>query len=135
MRRYHIKIHLSNQDVIDAKAEASSVEDAVDKIMSTGKAKETLGENDVESVQLIEAEDIEPAAPERFLLQESADPGYWVVTDQQNGIACKFLERDFNNTQKVTDINGNLVDDPLSLASSLREIGGFLFSKHPELVC
>ena len=35
MRRYHIKIYLSDHNVIDAKAEADSLEDAVDKIATT----------------------------------------------------------------------------------------------------
>lgn len=135
MRRYHIKIYLSDRSVIDAKTEADSLEDAVDKIMATDQAKEFLGDNDIESVQLVDTEDITPSAPDRFLLQESTDPGYWVVTDLQNGIVCKFLERNFNKTQKTTDINDNPITDPLTLATALREMGDFLFSKHPELIC
>ena len=135
MRRYHIKIYLSDQSVIDARAEADSIEDAVDKIMLTDQAKEFLGDNEIESVQLIETEEIGPVNPKRFLLQESSDPGYWVVTDQQNGLVCKFLERNFNKTQKTTDINDNPITDPLTLATALREIGDFLYSKHPELIC
>lgn len=135
MRRYHIKIYLSDQSVIDAKTEADSLKEAVDKIIATDQAKDSLGDNDIESVQLIDTEDITPAAPDRFLLQESTDPGYWVVTDLQNGIVCKFLERNFNKTQKTTDINDNPITDPLTLATALREIGEFLYSKHPELIC
>ena len=135
MRRYHIKIYLSDQSVIDAKTEADSLEEAVDKIMATDQAKEFLGDNDIESVQLVDTEDITPSAPDRFLLQESTDPGYWVVTDLQNGTVCKFLERNFNKSQKTTDINDKPITDPLTLATSLREIGDFLHSKHPELIC
>ena len=135
MRRYHIKIYLSDQSVIDARAEADSIEDAVDKIMLTDQAKKFLGDNEIESVQLIDTEEIGPVPPERFILQESSDPGYWVVTDQQNGLVCKFLERNFNKTQKTTDINDNPITDPLTLATALREIGDFLYSKHPELIC
>ena len=53
MRRYHIKIYLSDHNVIDAKAEADSLEDAVDKIATTEETERLIGDNEIESIQLM----------------------------------------------------------------------------------
>lgn len=135
MRKYHIKIFISDNDYIDAKADANSMDEAVDKILSTDQAKEFIGDNLIDSVQLIDSEELEPISPKRFIVQESSDPGYWVITDLQNNIVCKFLERNFNKDQKITDINDNPISDPLTLATALREMGEYLYSTHPELIC
>lgn len=135
MRKYHIKIFISDNDYIDAKADANSMDEAVDKILSTDQAKEFIDDNLIDSVQLIDSEELEPISPKRFIVQESSDPGYWVITDLQNNIVCKFLERNFNKDQKITDINDNPISDPLTLATALREMGEYLYSTHPELIC
>ena len=135
MRKYHIKIFISDNDYIDAKADANSMDEAVDKILSTDQAKEFIGDNLIDSVQLIDSEELEPISPKRFIVQESSDPGYWVITDLQNNIVCKFLERNFNKDQKITDINDNPISDPLTLATALRDMGEYLYSTHPELIC
>ena len=135
MRKYHIKIFISDDNYIDAKADANSMDEAVDKILSTDQAKEFIGDNLIDSVQLIDSEELEPISPKRFIVQESSDPGYWVITDLQNNIVCKFLERNFNKDQKITDINDNPISDPLTFATALREMGEYLYSTHPELIC
>lgn len=135
MRRYHIKIFLSNQNQIDVRAEADSLEDAVEKVITTEQAKELLYDTEIERIQLIDTEEIEPVEHSRFLLQESTDPGYWVITDLQKGIVCKFLERGYNKDHKITDINDTPITDPLTLATALREMGDYLIAKHPELIC
>lgn len=134
MRKYHIKIYLSDHNVIDAKAEANSIEDAVDKIVTTDQARDFIGNNDIERIQLLDTEELKPVPKERFLLQESTDPGYWVVTDKQNGLVCKFLERQYNKNHKITDLNDSPITDPLTLATALREMGEYLAAQHPELV-
>ncbi len=135
MRRYHIKIYLSDHNVIDARAEAESLEDAVDKIATTEEAEKLIGDNEIESIQLVDTEEIGPVTPDRFLLQESTDPGYWVVTDQQKGIVCKFLERQYNKDYKITDLEGKPITDLITMADTLSEMADFLMAKHPELIC
>lgn len=135
MHRYHIKIHLSDHKVIDAKAEAESLEEAVDKIVATEQAKGMMGENEIEAIQMVGSEEIRPVTHDRFLLQESNDPGYWIVTDQQKGIVCKFLERNFGKDHEITGFEGTPVTDATTLVEALREIGGFLYARHPELIC
>ena len=135
MRRYHIKIYLSDHNVIDAKAEADSLEDAVDKIATTEETERLIGDNEIESIQLIDSEELEPVTKERFLVQESSDPGYWVITDQQNGLVCKFLERQYSKDYKITDIDGTPVTDLFTMATALSEMGDYLMARHPELIC
>ena len=38
----------------------------------------------------------------KYTIQESKDPGWWVVTDTENLVVLKFQEHQFNGTQKVT---------------------------------
>ena len=114
MRRYHIKIFLSNQNLIDARAEADSLENAVDKVITTEQAEELLYYNRIESIQLIDTKEIRPIEHRPFLLQESSAPGYWVVTDLQKGIVCKFLERGYKKDHIITNINDTPTTDPLT---------------------
>ena len=135
MRRYHIKIYLSDHSIIDVKAEADSLEDAVDKITTTEETENLIGDNEIESIRLIDSETIEPIAQERFLLQESLDPGYWVFTDQQNGLVCKFLEQQHNKDYIITYLDGTPVTDLFTMANVLSEMNDYLIARHPELIC
>ena len=135
MRRYHIKIYLSDHNVFDAKTEAESLEDAVDNIVMTEEAKDAIGDNEIESVQLVDSEEIGPVKEERFLVQESSDPGYWVITDRQNNLVCKFLERQYSKDYKVTDLDGTPVTDFYTLATAINDMGDYLMARHPELIC
>lgn len=38
----------------------------------------------------------------KYTIQESKDPGWWVVTDTENLVVLKFQEHKFNETQMVT---------------------------------
>lgn len=135
MKQFTIKILLDNGDEIKAKAMAETVNDAVDKILSTEQAIEFVDKHQVDGVKVIDVQNIPEKRTEGFVLQESETPGFWVVTDTKNNLVCKFLERNFNETQKITDLNDNPITDPLALAMALREIGDYLYSIHPELIC
>ena len=121
--------------MIDARAEAESLEDTVDKIATTEETEKLIGDNEIESIQLVDTEEIGPVTPDRFLLQESTDPGYWVVTDQQKGIVCKFLERQYNKDYKITDLEGKPITDLITMAETLSEMADYLMARHPELIC
>lgn len=135
MKQYTINILLDSGDEINAKAVAETVNDAVDKILSTKQAIDFVGDHLVDGVKVIDVQDIPMKRTEGFILQESETPGFWVVTDTINNLVCRFLERNFNETQKITDLNDNPITDPLILATALREIGDLLYSRHPELIC
>ena len=54
---------------------------------------------------------------DRFVLQKSTEcPDKWVFTDAVNGIVLTFTEGDFNDSQKITMLHGDVTHDPLTLA-------------------
>lgn len=61
MRSYHIRIHLSNHNVIDAKTEATSLSNAVNQIVTADQAEMLIGDNRIEAIKLVDSKDIEPA--------------------------------------------------------------------------
>lgn len=70
---------------------------------------------------------------ERFILQPSQKKGFWVATDQENGIVVLFEEHKFNETQKVTLLDGDKYKsaaEATKLATSLRELGDWLRANH-----
>lgn len=70
----------------------------------------------------------------RFLLQKSTQPGWWVLTDTINQVVLQFREHDYNNSQKVTFLNGNKVPSVMYAPRILREMGAYLVENHKELL-
>lgn len=70
---------------------------------------------------------------ERFIIQRSEHPDYWVCTDQVNGIVCVFEANNFNESQKFT-----LLEDSTAsaneLASLAREMGDWLRENHYDKI-
>ncbi|WP_289191599.1 hypothetical protein [Bacteroides acidifaciens] len=69
----------------------------------------------------------------RFILQPSQEPGFWVATDTEHNIVIKFREHQFNDTQKITLLDGNTfdrTDDATRIATYLREIADWLRREH-----
>ena len=72
---------------------------------------------------------------DRYLLQRSTrQQGWWVCTDQENGIVCRFEEHRFNETQKMTFLEDIQQPDALAIARLMREMGDWLGEKHRELL-
>ena len=67
----------------------------------------------------------------RFILQNGEQTETYIVTDIQNNLVCFFKKGKFNSTQKFTFLE-NIV--PNNLATILRELGDWLFIKHPDIV-
>lgn len=71
----------------------------------------------------------------RFILQRSATPGWWVATDKVNNIVVTFEHGHYNDTQKVTLLNGDTFKDEkeaLKVATYLRELSDWLREEHYE---
>lgn len=70
---------------------------------------------------------------ERFILQPSERDGYYVCTDQENGIVCIFEAHNFNDNQEFTilDDSSASVGD---MARSAREIGDWLRENHYDKI-
>ena len=70
---------------------------------------------------------------ERFILQPSKEPGFWVATDTEHGIVVKFEEHRFNETQQTTLLNGDTfktAEEALSYATYMREIADWIRAHH-----
>lgn len=70
----------------------------------------------------------------RYKVEESKEPGWWVITDLLNGIVVRWHDHHFNETQIVTfldddkDVIKRLGSDGISRV--MTEIGDWLFSHH-----
>jgi DNA-binding XRE family transcriptional regulator len=72
---------------------------------------------------------------DRFIIQRSATPGWWVATDKENNIVVQFEHGKYNDTQKVTLLNGDTFKDEkeaLKVATYLRELADWLRENHYE---
>ena len=69
----------------------------------------------------------------KYTIQESTEPGWWVVTDTENLVVLKFKENQFNETQKATLLeDSNLT--MMQLARVMREMGDWVAAHHIEKV-
>lgn len=71
---------------------------------------------------------------ERFIIQPSENPGYWVCTDQINLVMCIFKEHDFNYTQQFQLLEDFDTANAQKLATYAREMGDWLRENHYEKV-
>lgn len=67
----------------------------------------------------------------RYLLQESEEHLWWVLTDKELGIVLKFKEGEYNDSQKVTVLNDI---DTEHLAVAAREMAEWMAENHYELI-
>ena len=71
----------------------------------------------------------------KYLLQKSGeDPLWWVLTDTENQIVCKFKEGAFNETQKYTPLKDISEYDVTALPRIAKEIADWLSENHYEIV-
>jgi hypothetical protein len=70
----------------------------------------------------------------RFILQESKDKGYWVLTDTLNNIVCKFKEKAFNETQEFTLLEDIPMPNASDMAQIFQEMGAWICNNHPTIV-
>lgn len=70
----------------------------------------------------------------RFKLEKSEQPGWWVLTDTENLIVCKFKEHEFNETQQLSTLyeedilKSDLKSAANRLAHIAAEMGDYMFS-------
>jgi len=69
---------------------------------------------------------------ERFILQKSNKPNYWVCTDTVNGIVCVFEHKNFNENQTFTLLEDMPMPDASALAKIARELGDWIAINHRE---
>lgn len=68
----------------------------------------------------------------RFKLEKSQDSGWWVLTDTENLIVCKFKEHEFNESQRISILEDSMFVDRTDCANELAhimaEMGDYMFS-------
>lgn len=70
---------------------------------------------------------------DRFILEKSQElPDWWVLTDTENLIVCKFEEHKFNETQRVYALEDSEFISDVNCANKLAhimsEMGDYMFS-------
>lgn len=71
----------------------------------------------------------------RYQLQPSTQQqGWWVLTDKDNGIVCRFKEHQFNETQKMTFLEDVEQPDALKIARFMREMADWLRENHYDKI-
>lgn len=71
----------------------------------------------------------------RFILQPSGEPLWWVVTDTEAQVVCRFKEGDFNATQQFTALNDiHSKEEALKLAGVAQGIANWMRENHYELL-
>ena len=67
----------------------------------------------------------------RFQLQKSTlQQGWWVLTDKDNGIVCRFQEHKFNETQKMTGLEDFTQEQIMNMPTIMSEMGDWLATHH-----
>lgn len=66
----------------------------------------------------------------KYIIQKSTHPGYWVLTDTKNGIVLTFEDGRFNDTQKVTVLDDIPNPSPEALARIMSEMGDWAARHH-----
>ena len=72
---------------------------------------------------------------DRFIIQRSATPGWWVATDKENNIVVQFEHGKYNDAQKVTRRSGDTFAsevEAMKVATYLRELADWLREEHYE---
>ena len=134
--RYYVKIFNERADeMIEARVDAKTPEEAIDMLMHQDKVKEIV-EHKWGGEAEVECRPIEDAVldKKRFILQPSKEPGWYVLTDEQLLITLRFRAGDFNGSQQVTMIDESRVKDPMDIATSLRLMGDWMLKYHKDLI-
>lgn len=71
----------------------------------------------------------------KYLLQKSEeDPLWWVLTDTEAQIVCRFKEGEFNETQKFTPLNDISQYDVFKLPQIVVDMADWLRDNHYEII-
>lgn len=69
----------------------------------------------------------------RYKLQKSEDPGFWVLTDTDTGLVCKFRDKAFNEDQKFTFLDDLKKEEMLKAPQYAAEMADWLRENCPEI--
>lgn len=75
-----------------------------------------------------------PRETERFLLQEGNFKNTWILTDKENKIVYSWEDQDFNDTQKIIELENLDQEQILNLPKILREAADWLHQNHRDKI-
>lgn len=134
MNRYSIIISLANGDRIEAKSVGENQGEALEKVTSSTQFADFASGTDIVNVDITFLETVTPIDASNYVLQKSTtDEGSWVVTDIRNNVVIRFTEKKYNETAHITPLY-DFPQEPVGIATILREIGEYLATYHPELI-
>jgi hypothetical protein len=75
---------------------------------------------------------------DRFIIQRSTrQQDWWVCTDKEHNIVCRFKEHNYNDTQHFTFLDGDKFEseqEALKCATYIREMADWLRDNHYDKV-
>jgi hypothetical protein len=69
----------------------------------------------------------------KYTIQESKEPGWWVVTDTENLVVVKFKEHEYNETQQTTMLEDCHLS-VMQIARVAREMADWIAAHHIDKV-
>lgn len=72
---------------------------------------------------------------EKYIVQRASTPGWWVATDNENGMVVQFEHGHYDDTRKVTLLNGYALSsekEAVKVAAYLRGLSDWLRDNHYE---
>lgn len=69
----------------------------------------------------------------RYIIQQSDTPDYWICTDQENGLVCKFQQGNYNKNQQFTLLEDSTAS-AIDLARLAKDMADWLRKNHYEKV-
>lgn len=132
MRKYNIKVTLSDGNEINSNVDADDEFDALSILRRNDVYVDFVGSRLVKEIVIKSSSETRHNDESRFYFRESSEDGWYVVSDIDTGISVKFKRGDFNSSQ-YTSSQGSCVD-ALQIASSLREIADYVRRNHGDLL-
>ena len=136
MNTYKVNIKLENGDEVQARSVGRTSDEAVNRVVESPQLKEFRGQLKIESIQceLEQAGTSAQVDATRYDFQPSKErEGWYVVTDKKELVVVIFEKGKFNETQRITRLDGAM-PDPLTAAYGLKAIADYLRIYHPEVL-
>ncbi|MBO7469680.1 MAG: hypothetical protein J6T81_06075 [Bacteroidales bacterium] len=134
MKRYQIKIELTNGDELDARVVGRNRSDALRRMEQTEAYINFVGNHDIKTID-IKPIPIKPIDNERFAVTTIDNkPGWYIVADLDNRIKIEFKKGRYNDTQRILPIGDGKQLTAQEQATALREIGEYLYKNFKEII-
>lgn len=132
MKRYSVKITLSDGSVTDAKVTARSENEAIQRVIATDQFLDFSNGKDIVETDVTSIP-IEPIDDVRFSIRIALNkPGWYIIHDSSSGIRIEWKKGMFNETNRVITTGYEI--QAVDLATILREASEYLYENFRELI-